>query len=126
MSKGDGTFQMAVSFGAGSNPISLAADDFTGDGQPDIAVANYNTDGTVSVLRNTCVAAVVGLAILRGDSAVIVSWPVPSTGFILESTTSLSSPNWQPAVEMPMTNNGRLEVSISLEQQGRFLRLHKP
>src|SRR5260370_268992 len=48
LGNGDGTFQAASNFPAGSNPRSVAVGDFHGDGLPDLAVANYN--GGVRVL----------------------------------------------------------------------------
>ena len=92
------TFGSAVTWPASDGPRSVAVGDFNGDGLTDLAVANYNTEGTVTVLLNTCLAAGVGLAIARGNTSVIVSWSFPSTGFVLESTTSLSLLNWQPTV----------------------------
>src|SRR3989475_12741971 len=40
LGNGDGTFQPAQSFGAGSGAFSVAVGDFNGDGRPDLAVAN--------------------------------------------------------------------------------------
>src|SRR5260370_2674137 len=40
LGNGDGTFQAAVSYAAGSAPRSMAVGDFNGDGKPDLAVAN--------------------------------------------------------------------------------------
>jgi len=39
------------------------------------------------------------------------------------STTSLSPPNWQRAAEGPLTNNGRLEVTVPLTQPQRYFHL---
>src|SRR5207245_11812489 len=54
LGNGDGTFQAAQSFAAGTSPYSLAVGDLNGDGRPDLAVANYGSyptwEGTVSVL----------------------------------------------------------------------------
>src|SRR5207249_2665322 len=55
LGKGDGTFQVAASYSAGSNPGSVAVGDFNGDGKTDLAVADYGsffpaTSGSVSVL----------------------------------------------------------------------------
>jgi hypothetical protein len=49
LGRGDGTFQAAVSYAAGSAPYSVAVGDFNGDGIPDLAVANVGSDN-VSVL----------------------------------------------------------------------------
>jgi len=95
-----------------------------GDGQSDLAVGN---SANVAVLLNTCVSAGIDLDILHSNSnTVTVSWPFPSTGFVLESTTNLSLTNWQRAVETPATNNARLEVLLPADQQQRYFRLHKP
>jgi hypothetical protein len=55
LGNGDGTFQVARNFAAGTYPRSIAVGDFNGDGVQDLAVANLGTywlflDGTVSVL----------------------------------------------------------------------------
>jgi len=49
LGNGDGTFQPAVLYLAGSNPSSVAVGDFNGDGKLDLAVAN-NDGGNVSIL----------------------------------------------------------------------------
>jgi hypothetical protein len=52
LGNGDGSFQQAQSYAAGRSPFSVAVGDFNGDGNLDLAVANYafNGNGTVSVL----------------------------------------------------------------------------
>jgi hypothetical protein len=49
LGQGDGTFPSTPAFPAGTNPWSVAVGDFNGDGIPDLAVANENSDN-VSVL----------------------------------------------------------------------------
>jgi hypothetical protein len=58
---GDGTFQSARNFsaGSGSGPNGIAVGDFNGDGRPDIAVADQNS-GTASVLLSNLVSATAG------------------------------------------------------------------
>jgi len=41
---GDGTFQSAVNYDAGKEPYSVAIGDFDKDGNPDLAVANNDSD----------------------------------------------------------------------------------
>ncbi len=43
-------FNPAVNYGAGTQPLSVAVDDFNGDGKPDLAVANYYGSNNVSIL----------------------------------------------------------------------------
>jgi len=122
---GVGTLQKPVDYAVGSGPQSVAVGDFDGDGQLDLAVANQ-VAGTASLLLNTCGSAEVGVAIAPGDSTVTVSWPFPSAGFVLESTPSLSSPAWQAAVVMLVTNSSRLEVAVPADLPERYFRLRKP
>src|SRR3989475_118573 len=49
LGKGDGTFQAAVNFPAGSHPSSVAVGDFNGDGVRDLVVRNFYSN-SVSVL----------------------------------------------------------------------------
>ena len=49
---GTGSFAASVDFTTGNSPISVAIGDLDGDGKPDLAVTNFNSN-TVSVLRNT-------------------------------------------------------------------------
>jgi hypothetical protein len=51
LGNGDGTFQtIPVSYVAGVGPVSAAVGDFNGDGLPDLAVANFDSGGGVSIL----------------------------------------------------------------------------
>ena len=86
-----------------------------------------NSDyGYISVLLNTCGLAAQRLSIVRSNTIATISWPFPSAGFVLESTTSLSLTNWQSAAEPATTNNNRLEVTVPLDQSQRFFRLLMP
>jgi hypothetical protein len=65
------------------------------------------------------------LNIMRSNNTAIVSWPFPSTGFVLESTTNRVLANWQAPGEAATTNNGRWQVTVPLNQPQRFFRLRQ-
>jgi FG-GAP-like repeat/HYDIN/CFA65/VesB-like, Ig-like domain/FG-GAP repeat len=52
LGNGDGTFQSAASYAAGTEPVFVAVGDFNNDGAPDLAVANYygSSGSTLSIL----------------------------------------------------------------------------
>jgi len=52
LGKGDGTFQSAVNFAAGTNPFSVVVGDFNGDGVPDLAIANFGSNNISVLLGN--------------------------------------------------------------------------
>ena len=130
LGKGDGTFQVPIN--SGPPGASLAAGDFNSDGKPDLAVANFGGVDlargipSVSVLLNTCVATDNSLDIARRNTSTAISWPLQFTQFALETATNLTLPNWRPAVEAPITNNGRLEIVVPLDRRERYFRLRKP
>jgi len=123
LGNGDGTFQAATA--VTDYASSIAVGDFNGDGKPDLAVEKSPFgDGTGFVLLGN--GDGVCLSTVRRKDGISISWPLPSAIFMLESTPSLSLTNWQSAVETPATNNGRLELTLPLEQSQRFFRLRKP
>jgi FG-GAP-like repeat len=67
---GDGTFVAPVEFTTGQGPVGIVLADFTGDGKPDVATANYG-GSSISILRHN------GLA---GNSAGFLSPVNFSTG----------------------------------------------
>jgi hypothetical protein len=52
LGNGDGTFQTAVNYGAGNQPLSVAIGDFNGDDDLDLAVANGNSYNVSVLLGN--------------------------------------------------------------------------
>ena len=91
----------------------MALGDFKGDGLLDVATANYGS-GMVSVLLKYCVAPGPSLMVTHRETNATVSWPFPSNGFALESTTNVVAKNWLPAVEPASTNGGRWEITAPL------------
>ena len=123
LGNGDGTFQFPGNYGSAESTITVG--DFNGDGKPDLAGVN-GSSGHIFVLLNTCVSAGIHLGVAHNNSNLTLSWPHPSTGFLLESSESFGSTNWQPVAEMPRTNNDRLELTAPFNQPSRFFRLRKP
>src|SRR5437867_4654829 len=56
LGNGDGTFQAAQAFSAGTNPASVAVGDFNGDVRQDLAVGNFNSDNVSVLITNTAIA----------------------------------------------------------------------
>src|SRR5256712_3196603 len=52
LGNGDGSFQPALTFGAGSSPTSVAVGDVNGDGRPDLVVANASSSDVSVLLGN--------------------------------------------------------------------------
>ncbi len=64
--------------------------------------------------------------VVRGNNSFTLSWPLPCTNFILESTPGLASTNWQSVVEPMTTNNGCCAVTVPQEPAQYYFRLRKP
>jgi hypothetical protein len=90
LGNGDGTFGVKADYGTGISPFSVAMGDVSGDGKPDLAVANFDSD-TVSILLNIgsqsqALAAVVDLdpnVINLGDRAPWLTAYIEPAGFDL-------------------------------------------
>jgi len=78
LGNGDGTFQTAVTYGSGGySATSVAAGDFTGNGKPDLVVANACTTKTCSYYYGTDLG-ILGVLLNDGDgtfqTAVAYTW----------------------------------------------------
>src|SRR5262249_60643104 len=63
LGNGNGTFQTAVNYAAGTNPFSVAVGDFNRDGFPDLVVANRgSSNGSVLLNQPRGTAPVAGSA----------------------------------------------------------------
>src|SRR5262245_34645774 len=65
------------------------------------------------------------LTITRSGSTVTISWPSPSTGFDLQETRNLGSPNWTGSVLTINDNGTTKSVTIPAPIGSRFYRLFK-
>lgn len=58
-----------------------------------------------------------------GPSTVLLSWPAPSTRFMLQQNSSLDAPNWFNVTNVPTVVNGTNEVTLSPVTGNEFYRL---
>lgn len=65
------------------------------------------------------------LTITKSGSSVIVSWPSPSTGFVLQENTSLGNTNWTNVAESPADNGTTKSLIISPPIGNKFYQLKK-
>jgi hypothetical protein len=68
------------------------------------------------------------LTLTRSNAAVIVSWPLPATGWVLERTNHLSqvSAAWAQIPPPYQTNGASLQFIDTVTPGSKFYRLHKP
>jgi hypothetical protein len=120
----DGTFQPALTF---AGPVPAAVADFNGDGKLDFVTMDDNGIFAVAtVWLNTSCSAGPQLGIARKAATFTVSWPFPSAGYVLESSTSLNPASWKPTDTLPMNKNGQWEVTMPTTQSQSYFRLRKP
>ena len=56
---------------------------------------------------------------------ILLSWPAPSTGFVLEETMTIEPDDWQEVGATPDEKNGRKQVVVAPAGANRFYRLRK-
>ena len=66
------------------------------------------------------------LRIVHSDGQVLLAWPNPSTGFQLQESAGLVSPNWTDVKDVPTVIGDQQQVRQTLALAPRFYRLHKP
>jgi hypothetical protein len=83
------------------------------------------TSGQVANLYSAGPNVIVGpvLQISGGGSQVTIKWPANATGFILQSTTSLSSGTWTTVSGSPTVVNGLNTLTVSTSPSPTFYRL---
>jgi hypothetical protein len=65
------------------------------------------------------------LSIAASGAHVVLSWPVPSTSFVLQQNSDLTSPNWVEVIDPPSLNFTNLhnQVTLPLASGKSFYRL---
>ena len=127
------TFAPKVDFPTGNRPFSVSIGDINGDGSPDVAVANANSNTTSILINTTAIGATtptfgpkvdfttgslpysVSIGDINGDGSpdVAVANRDSNTTSILINTTATgaTTPNFAPKVDFP---TGSLPQSVSI------------
>ncbi len=77
-------------------------------------------------IDDVVVTAVPALAIQRGTNSVVLSWPVPSTGFVLQENVSVNPAAWVTVKHTPENEDGRYQVTVAPATGTGFYRLVRP
>lgn len=89
---------------------------------------NYTlTGGFWSIVAAVQMPGAPVLRIIRtATNTVVVAWPNPSTGFILQQTSDLNSSSWTEVSTLPVVVGGEKQLIVSPPAGSRFYRLQKP
>ena len=98
-------------------------------GQPDagsVGAGNYVIEGGFwSDLEAVPEPGPPGLAIeLVSPGVILITWPAPSTGYVLQQSTNLTTTNWLAVTNPAMVVNGEMQITVSPTVGNRYYRLH--
>src|SRR6516225_7254569 len=86
-------------------------------GQPDAGTmsgGNYTIQGGFwSVIAAIQTEGAPLLTITRSGPSAIVSWPSPSTGFVLQETATLGNATWTNVAQPPVDNGTNKNITIT-------------
>jgi hypothetical protein len=100
-------------------------------GQPDAGITltggSYSLDGGFwGIIAAIPVPSVPRLTILRSaTSSVVISWPSPSTGWVLWQNTNVNTANWSEVLTPPNDDGTTKSVTVAPPLGSRFYRLRK-
>jgi hypothetical protein len=63
------------------------------------------------------------LTIQREGNNVVIRWPASATGYGLQSSASLSAPNWIPSPTAPVVDGNFLKLTAPIGSGSQFFRL---
>jgi hypothetical protein len=66
------------------------------------------------------------LTVSPSDTNLVLSWPIYPTGFVVESTPSLSAPSWTTIVASPLVIDGTNSLTLPASANQKFFRLRRP
>lgn len=103
-------------------------------GQPDAGTltgGNYTlTGGFLSIVTAIQTPGAPRLKVTRSGNNVIVSWPDPSTDYVLQETGALSTPSsstvWTANGATINVNNGEKQITTPATAGNKYFRLQKP
>jgi hypothetical protein len=100
-------------------------------GQPDaggpLAGSGYSATGGFWAIYAVQARGAPILTIVQAQpNMAVISWPAPSTGFALESTSNLQTPHWVAVTNAVNIVNGQNQVTISPPSGVQYYRLHNP
>ena len=77
------------------------------------------------ITYNLTVVPTPALAVARQGSNLVLSWPSAAPWFVIESSRSLSEPNWINFNATVQTVGGRLQVTVPAPASNQFFRLRR-
>ena len=92
---------------------------------PDL-MDQYTQDELDQILLKQSPSPSPKLAVSRTGNQALVSWPTSATGFVLESTSTLSPSNWTLVTTPSVVSGEQNSVTVDAGSGSRFYRLRKP
>ena len=99
-------------------------------GQPDAGATmtggNYAVDGGFwSIIAVVQMPGAPLLVITPSGTNAVISWPSPSTGYILQQNSSLATTNWLTVGTLPSDNGATKSVTVPARPGNTYFRLKK-
>jgi hypothetical protein len=116
-----------VDGGGGTSSVGLY--EISGSiGQPDagsVGAGNYVIEGGFwTDLEAVPEPGPPGLAIeLVSPGSALITWPAPSTSYVLQQNTSLTTTNWVAVTNPPIVVHGEMQITVSPTVGNRYYRL---
>jgi hypothetical protein len=95
-------------------------------GQPDAGLLTGGAFSLQGGFWGVVTASRPALSIRRSGSAVIISWPAPSTGFRLQENPDLGTTGWTYVATSPVLVGSENQVTVISPVGKRFYRLRNP
>jgi hypothetical protein len=112
-----GGFVLATNISLTSEEGFVGAADVNGDGAVDLISTIGGVNNSVAVLTNTPVM------LTNTINSVVVTWPFPSTGYVLEQNNNLATTNWTNS-SLFISDNGTIKSATNSPATGNlFFRL---